>query len=129
MVGRVPMGQQRYSKGRELPLPLSSAGNLAANSSNNLVTAQPQTLFRAERWVISDSLITPVFTISDLRIGKNSAFVSPGVVPSSAFHATAVGSRLRMDTAQISMLVTAVVNNVSAAGAQFVSVIHGASIE
>lgn len=126
-VGRVPYGQQRYQKGRELPLPLSTTVAVAANTNGVQVTAQPQTLFRPERWIISDP--TPSFTVSDLRIGKNSVFVAPGTIPTAAFGPNAFGARLRMDTAQISMIITAVVNNITAAAAQFVSVLMGASIE
>jgi hypothetical protein len=126
-VGSVPVGSQRYSKGRELPLPLSSSGTLAANSSGNVVQAQPQTLFRPERWIISDP--TPSFTVSDFRIGKNSIFLYPGVVPTAAFGPTAFGARLKMDTAQVSMIIAAVVNNITGTATQFTSVVMGASVE
>jgi hypothetical protein len=126
-VGRVAFQQRRPTKGRVLPLPLSSPGTLAANSSGNVVQAQPQTLFRAERWIVSDTV--PSFTISDFRIGKNSAFIYPGVVPSAAFGPSSFGARLQMDTAQVSMIIAAVVNNITGAAAQFTSVVMGTSVE
>jgi hypothetical protein len=126
-IGRVAFRPQRATKGRVLPLPLSSPGTLPATSAGNVVQAQPQTLFRAERWIISDP--NSYFTLSDFRIGKNSAFIYPGIVPSAAFGPTSFGSRLQMDTAQVSMIIAAVVNNTFGTAEQFTSVVMGTSVE
>lgn len=114
------------TKSRDQLLPLSSTTNVLA-SATALVSAQPQVIFRPERWVIQDP--TPNFTVNDLKVGKDSQFLNAGGVPSSVFSPTAVGVRLKLDTATVSMFITAsVTNNDGGAAHAFISALIGPAV-
>jgi hypothetical protein len=74
---------------------------------------QPQSIFRPERLVLDDESCRH-FGIVDIKVGKNSQLVScDGLIPGSACSASAFGVRLKCDTAQISMYVSAAIVNIT----------------
>ena len=97
------------------------------NSSAN-INVQPQVVFRPERLVIPAS-IAEDFLITDIKVGKNSQLVSTGALPAAAFTSRSESSRMKMDTAQISMFVTVSVTNTSKEDKFFQCVIFGPSVD
>lgn len=119
--------QRGYSKGRKQTLPLSSTGTIAA-STQAIISAQPQTLFRCERLVVQDP--NNNFTIQDFKVGNKSQFSSSGTVPSALFANNSVGVGLISDTAQVSMLVSVTATNTDGAAAhQFIAAVIGTSVD
>lgn len=114
------------TKSRQQVLPLSSNGTIAA-STQAQVSNQPQSVFRPERFIVSDS--NNVFTIQDLKVGQYSQFLNAGSVPSALFGPGAFGVRLKMDTAQVSMFITAQVTNTDSGAAHaFTAAVVGPSV-
>jgi hypothetical protein len=85
-------------------------------------------IFRPDRLVVPASLADS-FVINDIKVGKNSQMVNGVAIPAAAFSNTAVGVRLKMDTAQISQDVLLSVTNISAAAARFIAALIGPSVE
>ena len=112
--------------GREYALGFGSTLVRAKSSAN--INVQPQVVFRPERLVIPAS-IAEHFLITDIKIGKNSQLVSAGAIPASAFTNRSEPSRMKMDTAQISMFVTVSVTNTSEKDRFFQCVIFGPSVD
>lgn len=126
----IPGGAQLMSRGptksRQQALPLSSTGNIAANTQTT-VQNQPQVVFRPERLIITDA--NGNFTVQDLKVGKDSQFIASGTVPSAVFGAGAFGIRLKMDTCQVSMFVSVTVTNTdNANGHQFLGAVIGPTV-
>jgi len=76
----------------------------------NLV-AQPQVVFRPEKLVLDDESAEN-FQVADVKVGKNSQFLSAAPMPGSLFKA-ATTPWMKMDTAQVSMYVTVTLTNTS----------------
>lgn len=91
------------------------------------IRMQLQVIFRPERLVIPSS-IAPDFLITDIKVGRNSQFVSSGAVPAVLFAESALGVRLKMDTAQISMFMMISVTNQNLHGKNFQGVLIGQSL-
>jgi hypothetical protein len=115
------------TKARVYVLSLDSVATIAAAATAN-VTAQPQVLFRPERLVV-DGTVAPSFLINQFIIGKNSQLASQGAIPASMFSPTAVGVTLKLDTAQISALITLNVTNTSGGALRFTAGLIGESVE
>jgi len=115
------------TKSRVYALPLDSVSTIAA-AATAPVSAQPQVLFRPERLVI-DGTVAASFLINSFTIGKNSQFASTGSVPASMFSPTAVGVSLKLDTAQISALVSLSVTNTSGGALRFTAGLIGEAVE
>ena len=69
------------------------------------------------------------FEINDLRIGKDSQFVSPQAVPSRVFSEQGVGVRMVFDTAQISQDIVLAITNTSGGDLPFGAAIIGTALE
>lgn len=115
------------TKAREYPLGFASATTVAAGASA-VITAQPQVPFRIDRLVVPSD-IAGLFTIDDLKVGKNSNFAATGSVPARIFQENGVGVTLKGDTAQVSMLVTINVTNISGGAATFRAAVIGPAVE
>src|SRR3990172_7675820 len=126
-----PGGQQLRtrapSKGREYVMGFDTVATVAA-AATALVTTRPQVIFRPDRLVIPPSL-PPSLLVNDLRVGKNSQFVSSVAVPAEAFTQGAFGVRLKLDTAQISQDITISVTNTSAGALRFTAALIGPAVE
>ena len=107
---------------REYALGFGSTAVPGKSSAN--IGVQPQVIFRPERLVIPAS-IAEDFLITDIKVGKNSQLVSTGAIPASAFTSRSEATRMKMDTAQISMFVTISVTNISKKMKFFQAVLFG----
>jgi hypothetical protein len=82
---------------------------LVPAGSTVYVTGRPQVLFRPELVSIEGEL-APFFSVVDIRIGKNSQFVSAAEILAEEF-APGRSRRMKFDTCQISMDVTVALRN------------------
>lgn len=119
--------REQPTKAREFPLGFESPTPVAAGGTLS-ITSRPQIPFRGERLVVPSD-IAGSFSILDLRVGKNSQFVSSGAVPARTFQENSVGIRLQLDTAQVSQDVTLNVQNIGGADQVFRAAIVGAAVE
>jgi hypothetical protein len=115
------------SKSREYPLGFASDAPVAAGASAS-ITTRPQVPFRLDRLVVPSDL-AGLFTIDDVKVGKNSQFAAEGAVPARIFQENGVGVCLKGDTAQISMNVTIRVTNISGAASMFRAAVIGPAVE
>lgn len=120
---------QQYNpkKGRQLILGFSSTGTVAAGATVDIIQ-RPQLTFRPER-IFIPAAIGANFNVADLRIGKNSQFLSAGAVPGAVFSETSFGVRLKMDTCQIAQDIDLRVTNISAGALNFFAAMIGDSVE
>jgi hypothetical protein len=121
------LSTQGPTKAREYPMGLESAAPVGAGGSAN-VTSRPQVPFRVDR-VVVPSDIAGLFVLTDLKVGKNSQFVSEQPVPARIFQENGVGVTLKGDTAQISQNVTMAVMNISGAASMFRAAVIGPAVE
>lgn len=119
--------ERQPTKAREYPLGFVSAAAVGAGASAR-ITTRPQVPFRIDRLVVPSDL-AGLFTIDDVKVGKNSQFAAEGAVPARIFQENGVGVCLKGDTAQISMDVTLSVTNISGAAAFFRAAIIGPAVE
>jgi hypothetical protein len=115
------------TKSREFPIGFDSVANIAAAAAATL-TQRPQIVFRPERIVVPAS-VAAFFQVTDVKVGKNSQFVSAGAVPAQTFAETAFGVRLKMDTCQISQDLIIDVTNIDVAAHRFLASMIGESVE
>ncbi len=119
--------QYNPKKGRQLILGFSSTGTVAAGTTVDIIQ-RPQLTFRPER-IFIPAAIGANFNVADLRIGKNSQFLSAGAVPGAVFSETSFGVRLKMDTCQIAQDIDLRVTNISAGNLNFFAAMIGDSVE
>jgi hypothetical protein len=115
------------TRAREYVMGVDSVATIAA-AATLAVAARPQVVFRPDRIVIPAS-IADAFIINDIKVGKNSQLAGGGAVPAAAFANTAVGVRLKLDTAQISQDILISVTNVSAGAVRFLAALIGPAVE
>ncbi len=115
------------TKAREYPLGFASADTIAAGASSR-ITTRPQVPFRLDRLVVPSD-IAGLFTIDDVKVGKNSQFAAEGAVPARVFQENSVGVCLKGDTAQISMDITLNVTNISGGASRFRAAVIGPAVE
>lgn len=120
---------QQYApmKGRQLILGFSSTGTVAAGATVDIIQ-RPQLTFRPERIVIP-AAVGANFNVSDIRIGKDSQFLSAGAIPAAVFAEGAFGVRLKMDTCQIAQDIDLRVINISAGALNFFAAMIGDSVQ
>lgn len=119
--------ERQPTRAREYPLGFVSNAAVAAGASTR-ITTRPQVPFRIDRLVVPSDL-AGLFSIDDVKVGKNSQFAAEGAVPARVFQENAVGVCLKGDTAQISMDVTLSVTNISGAASFFRAAIIGPAVE
>jgi hypothetical protein len=109
--------------------------NPAVNPNTTvIVAAQPQILFRGSRLVIPSSYgsnaVAQNFLINDIRVGKDSQFVSAGPLPGLAYLETAVGTAMGLDTCNVGQLITLNVTNLDMTNAHtFYATMFGTSVQ
>ncbi len=121
------LSQYQPTRGRQLILGFSSTGTVAAGATVDIIQ-RPQLTFRPER-IFIPAAIGANFNVADLRIGKNSQFLSAGAVPAAVFSETSFGVRLKMDTCQIAQDIDLRVTNISAGALNFFAAMIGDSVE
>lgn len=114
-------------KVREYPLGFDSGTAVAAGATAQIIQA-PQIPFKGTRLVVPSD-IAGLFLILDLRVGKNSQFVSAGSVPARTFAENGVSVTLSLDTAQVSQQIVLSVQNFSGAAARFTASLIGTGVE
>lgn len=123
--GGASLLSRKPTKSRQLSLPLSSNGTVAATTQTT-VQNQPQVVFRPERLIISDP--SAYFTVQDLKVGKDSQFIAPGSQPSAVWAPGSFGVRLKMDTCQVSMIIAITVTNTDSAAHAFLASVIGPAV-
>ena len=113
------------SRAQELAVGFPATSIAAAASAN--VTTNPQEIFRPERLVVGDA-IAPNFIINSLIVGKNNQFLNQNPLPAEGFKSTAVGVRLRCDTAQVNSNIVLNVTNISLGTLTFYAMLVGTSV-
>jgi len=88
-----------YSRARRQLLPFGDTGSLAAGSSIDLL-GNPQVPFKPERLVIQETTSTGAAVVSDIKVGKNSQFISAGTFPASLFQGNSNEGLFQFDTAR-----------------------------
>ena len=98
-----------------------------------IVAAQPQIIFRGSRLVVPSAfgadVVAANFTVNDIRVGKDSQFVSAGPLPAIAYLENAVGTAMGLDTCNVGQLITLNVTNIGAAAHTFFATIFGTSVQ
>lgn len=116
------------TKSRDYPVGFDSGATLIAAGAQVTVTRNPQVPFRGRRLAVAGS-IAPSWLIDDIKVGKNSQFVTADGVPAEAFSQTAFGVEMGFDTAQVSMQISIQATNISLAPARFLATIIGDAVE
>ncbi len=114
------------AKAREWVMGIDSVSAIAATATA-ILTTRPQVTFRVDRLVVAGS-IAASFLLNDFKVGMASQFVAGVAVPAEVFGQTAVGVRLKGDTAQISQDIILNVTNTSAGALRFNAAIIGPAV-
>lgn len=100
-----------------------------AQSATSSFTTQPQLPFRPARFVIPSATVAN-FSVNDLKVGKNSQFLSSNSVPAAVFSELAVGVALGLDTCDIGQQITVSVTAISGGGPYtFAAALIGTSLQ
>ena len=109
--------------------PLGVPATTVAAGAAATIALRPQVPYRAQRLVVPSD-IAGSFVITDIRVGKNSQFVTSDPVPARAFQEDASsGIEFGFDTAQVSMDLSIAISNVSLAQQVFRACFLGAAVE
>ena len=118
---------------REFAIGFGPTSPAVAAGSTVIVAAQPQIIFRGSRLVVPSFFgadpVAPNFTVNDIRVGKDSQFVSAGPLPALAYLENAVGTAMGLDTCNVGQLITLNVTNIGAAAHTFFATIFGTSVQ
>jgi len=118
--------ERKPQKSREFPLGFPETDIDAGGTAD--VTSFPQVPFRGERLIVPSD-IAGLFSIDDIRVGKNSQLVASGPLPARAFSEVSVGVGVHLDTAQVSQQITLRVRNISGQTATFRAMLIGRAVE
>lgn len=113
-------------KARRQVSPLTAtvvAGGTAAN-----ISSQPQTLFRAKRFVIPASL-APSFTVQDIKVGNVSQFPNTGDVPGEVFAQNGFDCWVDLDTVNPAINLSVAVTNITGGSLTFRGAFVGTSVQ
>ena len=111
----------------EWPLGFDSEVDIPALGSA-IITANPQTLFRAKRLSVPGSIASD-FTIDDIKVGNRSMLPAVGSIPAETFSNLSVGVRLKLTTAQVTMQISLSVTNISGAPTRFRATMIGDAVQ
>lgn len=124
--GRVRLVPQRLDEARELLLGFGPT--LIAGGGTSVFTTQPQLPFRPSRFVIPSTTVQN-FSVNDLKIGKNSQFLSSNSVPAAVFSELAVGVALGLDTCNVGQQITVSVTAIVGGPFTFAAALIGTSLQ
>lgn len=113
------------NKGRTQVLGFDSITAVAV-AGTVIITQRPQTVFAPQRFVVS-SAIAANFIINDVKVGKDSQFVSTGGVPAQMFTEVGVGVGIVFDGAVVAQDISVNVTNIDSAVHRFNGGIIGES--
>jgi len=91
--------RRAYSRVRRQMLPFGDTGTLAAGNSIDLL-GNPQVPFKPERLIIQRTSVSGSVIVSDIKVGKNSQFISAGQFPGSLFQGDSNEGLFQFDTAR-----------------------------
>jgi hypothetical protein len=94
-------------------------GGLSAN-----ISANPQQLFRPERFVIPASL-APSFTVQDIKVGNVSQFPNAGDIPGESFAQNSFGNEMLLDTVNPAINLQVSVTNITGGSLTFRAAFYG----
>ena len=118
---------------REFAIGFGPTSAKIAAGGTAIVAAQPQILFRGSRLVVPSALggdmIAVNFTLNDIRVGKDSQFVSAGPLPAISYLENAVGTAMGLDTCNVGQLITLNVTNFDVAPHRFFASLFGTSVQ
>lgn len=111
-----------------LILPVSlPVGTTVAAGATQVITANPQMLFRVERIIIS-SILAPNFVIDDIKVGNRSQFVQQGVIPAVAFTETSFDAYVKMATLEPAIDFVLQVVNITLGASAFFAMALGQAV-
>ena len=105
-----------------------STPTTVAPATQGVASAQPQIPFRPEKLVVPSD-INGSFDILDVKVGKDSQFVAPGLVPARVFDEKAVDHILSFHAAAISQVISVSVINNAGVALTFKCYMTGTSVE
>jgi hypothetical protein len=118
----------KWSKHRRNPSGFIGLGStLVEGFSSANINVQAADLFRLESIIIPPD-IAKDFLITDIKIGRNSQFISERAIPAGAFTKKVGRIRLRMDVAVVSQFITVSVKNQNGDGRNFQGVLLGTRV-
>lgn len=141
--GHGPAGPAAYTRGqrlkvvdraptRERAFPIgftSPTGTPVPANGNQLITVQPQVIFRSERLAVPNSIVLN-FQLADIKVGKDSQLAAPGNLPTECFSNISIGVRMQLDTSEPGITVSLLVVNTDANNTHpFASVLYGTVVE
>lgn len=92
------------------------------------ISANPQQLFRPERFVIPASL-APSFTIQDIKVGNVSQFPNAGDIPGESFAQNAFTDAMRLDTVNPAINLQVSTTNISGGSLTFRAAFYGTMVQ
>lgn len=92
-----------------------------------LITVQPQTWFKPQRFVVPDS-IAPFFTLNDILVGNLSQFPSPLPLPCEGFIPSAVAVVMDLATVNPALNLSIRVTNISGVAQNFRAMFVGKQV-
>jgi len=117
---------QRLDEARELLLGFGPTA--IAGGGTSTFTTQPQLPFRPSRFVIPSNTVAQ-FSVNDLKIGKNSQFLSSNSVPAAVFSELAVGVALGLDTCNVGQQITVSITAIIGGPYTFAAALIGTSLQ
>jgi len=115
------------TKAREWQLNFDSETPVPGGATRTIIR-QPQVIFRGERLIVPSD-IAGQFLIVDIIVGQRSQFAATGSAPARTYQENAVGSRLALDTAQISQNLVLRVENIGSTDQRFVASMIGTIVD
>lgn len=110
---------------------LGFRGSSLAAAGSETLTERPQVPFKGRRISVPTTIEGSPgdFSITDIRVGKNSQLVTTTGIPASSFAADAVAIELDLDTCQTTMDFAIAITNRSAAASRFNATVVGLAVE
>jgi len=120
-IGRKPKIRRRaYSRARRQLLPLGDTGTLASGASIDLL-GNPQVPFKPERLIIQEIAPGNAAVVTDIKVGKNSQFISAGVFPGALFRGDSAEGLFQFDTARPGIDIVVTILNASSPAADLIA--------
>jgi hypothetical protein len=117
---------RQNQKARRFPSPVTAT--IVAGGAAATISAQPQTLFRPERFVVPGSL-APSFVMTDLKVGNVSQFPNPGELPLEIFAQNGFDVNITLDTVNPALNLSVSVINITGGALTFRAGFIGTSVQ
>jgi len=117
---------RQNTKARRYPCPLPAT--VVAGGASATITANPQTLYRPERFVIAASL-APSFVVTDIKVGNVSQLPNTGDIPGELFAQNGVDCAIQFDTVNPALNLLVVVTNITGGPLTFRGAFIGTNVQ